>query len=462
MTRWACIWAIRAGSGQPMQDRLLPMDQIAGPAKGLLVAAPSSGSGKTTVTLALLRAFRNAGRSVVSAKSGPDYIDPGFHRAASGKACFNLDAWAMGTGTLKGLACAHGTGAELLLVEGAMGLFDGAANGRGSAADLAACLALPVILVVDCARQAQSIAALVHGFQSFRPDIHLAGVILNRVGSARHEAMLRAALAPGGVDIFGALPRSDELILPERHLGLVQAGEHADLEAFLDQAAALCAQHLDLAALSAAAAPLEEAGGRSIDLPQPPGQRIAIAQDTAFAFSYPHLLSFWQAQGAELSFFSPLANEAPGPSADAVFLPGGYPELHAGRIAAAERFRSGMEKAAASGTLIYGECGGYMTLGTGLTDAKGLRHRMLGLLPLETSFAARKRHLGYRRLTPLGGHPWQGALAAHEFHYASIQSEGTAERLFAAQDAAGTALPDMGLKSGSVMGSFAHVISRHP
>ncbi|MHA7774536.1 cobyrinate a,c-diamide synthase [Roseibium sp. M-1] len=437
----------------------MPADAQGAAARGLLIAAPSSGAGKTTVTLAVLRALKDKGRSVVSAKSGPDYIDPKFHEAASGKPCVNLDAWAMSGSTLRGLAAGQARGHDLLIAEGAMGLFDGAANGTGSAADLAAVLGLPVILTVDCAKQAQSVAALVHGFQSFRPEIRIAGVILNRVGSARHEAMLRTALQPLEIEVLGALPRSEDLVLPERHLGLVQAGEHAGLEAFLECAAALCAQHVDLERLESLAAGLISPGNETPGLPSPIGQRIAVARDIAFAFAYPHLLDFWQAEGAELSFFSPLDDEAPAAGADAIYLPGGYPELHAGRLAAATSFKSAMLAVVEAGTLIYGECGGYMTLGEGLIDADGNRHQMLGLLPLETSFQTRKRHLGYRRIKPLGGLPWQGQLSAHEFHYASIVSEGAAEGLFSAEDAEGNKLAEMGLRVGSVMGSFAHVIA---
>jgi len=437
----------------------MPADQSAARSRGLLIAAPSSGAGKTTLTLALLRALKVSGRSTVSAKSGPDYIDPKFHEAASGAPCVNLDAWAMTAGTLTALGTDQAAGRDLLIVEGAMGLFDGAASGKGSAADLAAALGLPVVLVVDCGKQAQSVAALVHGFCSFRTDLAFAGVLLNRVGSTRHEAMLRTALEPLGIEVLGALPRSDLLHLPERHLGLVQAGEHPDLECFLENAARLCHDHVDLARLEELAAELPPAAAASRHLPAPLGQRIAVARDTAFAFSYPHLLDFWRSEGAELSFFSPLADEAPAPDADAVYLPGGYPELHAGKLAEASAFKTGMTAASLSGTLIYGECGGYMTLGTGLIDAEGTRHGMLGLLPLETSFQTRKRHLGYRQLRPLDGLPWAGELTAHEFHYASIVSEGTADRLFAAEDAEGRALPEMGLRVGPVMGSFAHVIA---
>ncbi|MCK7615574.1 cobyrinate a,c-diamide synthase [Roseibium sediminicola] len=437
----------------------MPADPPASRSRGLLIAAPSSGAGKTTLTLALLRALKSASKSVVSAKSGPDYIDPKFHEAASGAPCVNLDAWAMTSETLATLAAEQARRHDLLVVEGAMGLFDGAASGRGSAADLAATLGLPVVLVVDCAKQAQSVAALVHGFRSFRQDVTIAGVILNRVGSPRHEAMLRTALSPLQVEVLGALPRSDALILPERHLGLVQAGEHPDLDRFLDDAAELCRSHVDLERLDQVAGGLVTSISGDRHLPAPLGQRIAIARDTAFAFSYPHLLDFWRAAGADLSFFSPLANEPPALDADAIYLPGGYPELHAGELAGASSFKSGMRAAKDTGKLIYGECGGYMTLGTGLVDAAGTRHEMLGLLPLETSFQTRKRHLGYRKLRPLGGLPWTGDLTAHEFHYASIVSEGASDRLFAAEDAEGTVLAGMGLRNGAVMGSFAHVIA---
>ncbi|GGB48334.1 hydrogenobyrinate a,c-diamide synthase [Roseibium aquae] len=431
------------------------------PAKGLLIAAPGSGAGKTTVTLALLRALKASGQDVVSAKSGPDYIDPKFHEAATGKVCINLDAWAMGPGAIRCHAASHSAGRDLLLIEGAMGLFDGAATGRGSAADLATVLDVPVCLVVDCAKQAQSVAALVHGFASFRADVRIAGVILNRVGSARHEAMLRQALAPLGIPVLGALPRSVDLVLPERHLGLVQAFEHPDLQGFLDRAANICAGHIDLARLLELASPLAPCSPAGHAVLPPLGQRMAIARDVGFAFSYPHLVAGWQAAGAELSFFSPLADEGPCRDAEAIFLPGGYPELHAGRLAAARSFKAALRAAHEAGTLIYGECGGYMALGEGLVDATGARHEMLGLLPLETSFADRKRHLGYRVLEPLNGAPFSGPLSAHEFHYASILREGDAPRLFTAKDAENQPLGDMGLRVGNTMGSFAHVIAAY-
>jgi len=416
---------------------------------GLIIAAPSSGAGKTTVTLALLRLLAREGITVRGAKSGPDYIDPRFHEAACDAPCMNLDAWAMPPDRLQALAAGDG----LLIIEGAMGLFDGAPpDGKGAVADLARLLRLPVILVVDAGRMAGSVAPLVAGFAHHDPDVPVKGVILNNVGSDRHETMLRRALEPLNLPVLAAMRRAPDLSLPSRHLGLVQAGERADLDQFLNRAADALATTLDHEALLALASPLPVATARARFAP--PAQVIAVARDRAFAFCYPHLLSDWRAMGAEVKFFSPLADD-PVPQAGFIYLPGGYPELHAGRLAQNTRFRENL-KNAAQDTLIYGECGGYMTLGAGLTDADGQRHEMLGLLPLETSFATRKLHLGYRDLTPLRG-PFKMPLKAHEFHYATtLRAKGPA--LFSAKDAEGTDLPDMGLSLGRVSGSFAHII----
>ncbi len=412
---------------------------------GLILAAPASGSGKTTITLGLLRAFRDRGMPVRGAKSGPDYIDPRFHEAASGAPCPNLDAWAMEAETIAGLAATP----HLRLIEGAMGLFDGAPpDGRGAVADLARLLSLPVVLIVDAARMAQSLAPLVSGFAAHDRGVRVAAVILNRVGSARHEAMLRAACP---LPVLGAVPRDEFLATPSRHLGLVQAAEHPALEAFLDHAGAVMAARIDLDALAALAAPLPAADPSRLP---PPAQRIAVARDAAFAFAYPHLLDGWSRAGAEIVPFSPLADEA-APQADLVYLPGGYPELHAGRLAASSRFLGSLRDRA-----VWGECGGYMAMGDGLVDADGTRHAMAGLLRLETSFAARRLHLGYRHLSAARG-PFAGRWRGHEFHYAAtLRADGAP--LFEARDAEGAALPPMGLREGEAAGSFAHLIAPAP
>lgn len=417
----------------------------------LILSAPASGSGKTTLTLGILRALRSMGIGVRSAKSGPDYIDPRFHAAASGAECVNLDAWAMGAGRIRALAQPAAEGP--LVIEGAMGLFDGAPpKGRGATADLARILGVPVVLILDCAKQAHSVAALATGFANFRADINVAGVILNNVGSPRHEMMLRTALGPTGLRVLGAVYRQAALSLPARHLGLVQAQEHPDLDVFLDQAAEIMRQSIDLDALLDIATPLPDVGQQP-SIIAPPAQRIAVARDAAFAFAYPHLLAGWRHAGAEISQFSPLADQAPR-DCDLVFLPGGYPELHAGRLAANETFLNGLRSAPA----VYGECGGYMVLGDGLIDKDGARHKMAGLLRLETSFAARKLHLGYRRLSSTPG-VWNEQVNAHEFHYAStLKAEG--KPLFSAKNAENEDLAPMGLINGSVSGSFAHIIDR--
>ncbi|GGA23242.1 cobyrinate a,c-diamide synthase [Neptunicoccus cionae] len=417
--------------------------------RGLILSAPGSASGKTTLTLGILRALKLRGIAVRSAKSGPDYIDPRFHAAASGTECLNLDAWAMTPDRIRSLA----SGPDPLLIEGAMGLFDGAPpDGKGATADLARILNLPVVLILDVSHQAQSVAAVAKGFATLDPNVKIAGIILNKVGSPRHERMVRLALAPLNIPVLGAVHRQTGLQTPSRHLGLVQAVEHPDLEAFLDQAAHIASDAIDLDALLQLTAPLAVPSTTAQALP-PPAQRLTIAADAAFAFAYPHLLQDWRKQGAELAFFSPLADEAP-PPADLVFLPGGYPELHAGKLSANAQFINGLRAAPA----VYGECGGYMMLGDGLVDASGNRHQMAGLLRLETSFASRKLHLGYRNLTPHGG-PWASPLRAHEFHYATTLS-ATGDPLFDATDAESTALSPMGLRAGSVTGSFAHIIDR--
>jgi cobyrinic acid a,c-diamide synthase len=420
--------------------------------RALIIAAPASHAGKTVVTLGLLRALRNRGICVASAKVGPDYIDPRFHEAATGAPCFNLDPWAMDHGLIGHLL--GQLDADLIIIEGVMGLFDGPDGARGSTADLAEDLDLPVVLVNDVSRQAQSIGPVIHGFATYRKSIDLAGVILNRVASERHRDMLNTVLQPVGISVLGSVMRDDGLLLPSRHLGLVQASEKTDIDAFIDTAAHLMAKFVDLDCLVALARP------PSLSKPEKPlpplGQRIALASDTAFAFAYPHLVQGWQQQGAQILPFSPLADEAPDRRADAVFLPGGYPELHAGTLAANGHFLDGLRTSSA---LIYGECGGFMVMGEYLIDAGGKRHRMAGLLPVETSFEKRQLHLGYRQLAHSDALPWPTKLKGHEFHYSSIDWQGDGEALFKAHDAADRALGPMGLRRGKIMGSYAHVIA---
>lgn len=435
--------------------------------KGLLISAPASGTGKTTVTLGLLGALRARGLVVQPFKSGPDYIDPAFHAAASGRPSYNLDSWSMPQATLQGLLSV-GDDADLTLAEGSMGLFDGVAAageaGSGASADIAALMGWPVVLVIDVSGQAQSAAAVALGFAAMRPDVQLAGVVLNRVASPRHEALTRAGMAAAGIRVFGALPRNPAIALPERHLGLVQAEENPALEAFLASAATFIATHLDLDALLVAAGTTAQSAA---PVPiAPPGMRIALARDAAFSFVYPHLIAGWRAAGATILPFSPLQDEAPDDSADCCWLPGGYPELNAGTLAAANRFRGGLQ-AFADTRPVHGECGGYMAMGAGLIDKQGTRHRMAGLLGLVTSYEKRKMHLGYRAATLKAVMPGLAAgtgLRGHEFHYSTILDQPDAP-LATVCDATGAEVPETGSLrraggGGMATGTYFHLIGR--
>ena len=362
--------------------------------------------------------------------------------------------------TLAGVLDYGSAGAEIVVIEGVMGLFDGAVSSEGSTADLAAKLDLPVVLVIDAARQSQSIAALVHGFRSFRDDVVLAGVILNRVSSPKHEMLLRNALAPLGLPVLAALPPEGDLTMPSRHLGLVQAEERDGLDFFLDRAADWLHLHLDRAALEQLLQPLQVSRPATLAALPPLGQHIAVARDAAFAFAYPHILEGWKSAGASITFFSPLADDPVPTAAEGVYLPGGYPELHTPVLDKNQTFLRSLRDAASRGAAIYGECGGFMVLGKTLTDENGDAHQMAGLLPVHTSFAERKLHLGYRTMvtqqaSALG--PAGQSFKGHEFHYASL-SQTSAAPLFRSADALGETSSLVGCVQGTVCGSFLHII----
>ena len=437
---------------------------------GVIIAGLSSSSGKTLTSLGLLRALKQQGHNVSAAKTGPDYIDPGFHHAAlnidpdvshtnSQNASVNLDGFAMPPEMLQHLA--EQQSGDLLIIEGVMGLYDG---GSGSAVSLAQHLGLPIILVMDCRGQAETsaeiAAALKHRLAA--EEVDLAGVILNRISTTRHGDGIKSHCHNLNVPVLGVLPNTADIDMPSRHLGLVQA---FDLEAagrlnhLLDQAAKMMAENLDLDGIVSAAAPLITSKSPSEALP-PPGQKIAVAYDAAFGFAYQHLLEGWRRQGAEVKTFSPLADNAPWTDADFIFLPGGYPELHLETLANAKRFQQGMQHATKNQVPIYGECGGYMVLGQGIIDQHGKTVPMLGLLDLVTSFAAPKRVLGYRKLRqrhhalPF----WPDALYGHEFHFTHA-THAHGEALFDAEDKSGQTLGPMGLVKGQITGSYAHIIA---
>ena len=433
--------------------------------RGIIIAAPSSGSGKTTVTLGLLRLLRRLGYAPNAAKIGPDYLDPGFHTAASGVSSINLDIWAMREETFMQALNQCTTSEHIVIAEGVMGLFDGATLKEGSTADVAAITGWPVVLVIDASGMAASAAGIVHGFATYRKDIHVTGVIFNQVGSERHALLLREALAPLGIPVLGAIPQNNALSLPSRHLGLVLAEEHQELAQFLDQAADVLEQHLDIPAFMALARPIRAERASRVAWPlRPWGQHIAIAHDIAFAFVYPLTVKGWRAAGAQVSFFSPLNDEVPDPSAEAIFLPGGYPELHAGPLASKRLFLRALRKACDRGVFIYGECGGFMVLGESLTDSEGKEHPMAGLLPVTTTFAKRRLTLGYREavlLSPCPLGPAGLVYRGHEFHFAKIEYQANCGALFHCRDARNNSLGELGLMRDRVMGSFVHLIDEY-
>ncbi|MBT9497897.1 MULTISPECIES: cobyrinate a,c-diamide synthase [Zoogloea] len=374
----------------------------------LFVAAPASGQGKTTVTAALARLHTRQGRKVRVFKCGPDFLDPQIHTVASGAPVYNLDLGMCGSADAAWRLHAAAQEADLILVEGVMGLFDGSPSG----ADIARYFGIPVMAVIDAKAMAQTFGALVHGLATWQPDLPFSGVLANHVGSERHAELLRDSLRPG-IAWYGALPRDEAAALPERHLGLLQAAEIADLDARLD----LLADHL--ARTGAADRPL------AVSFPEAPapfvepllqGRTIAIARDAAFGFIYPANLDMLQTLGAELKFFSPLANEAL-PACDALWLPGGYPELHAASLAANSAWQAALQAHMAAGKPLLAECGGMMSLFETITDRDGTTHPGAGLLPGHTRMQARLAALG----TQVAELP-EGRLNGHTFHYSKSET----------------------------------------
>jgi len=373
----------------------------------LLVAAPASGQGKTLVTAALARRHRAAGRRVRVFKCGPDFLDPMVLEAASGAPVYQLDLFMCGEDECRRLLREAAENADIILVEGVMGLFDG----TPSAADLAQRFGLPVLAVIDGSAMAQTFGALVHGLATYRPGLRVDSVIANRVGSARHAQMLEDSLPPG-VAWLGALPRDATITLPERHLGLVQAGEVADLEARLEAAAALlpeAALRLPPPVTFPATPQISAASGLA-------GKRIAIARDAAFAFLYPANLEWLERAGAKLSFFSPL-HDTRLPECDALWLPGGYPELHLKKLSQNSAMLSSIRAHHAASRPIFAECGGMLYACATLDDGRGERAEMLGLLPGTAMMQPRLAALGMQQVEMP-----EGTLRGHTFHYSRLET----------------------------------------
>lgn len=395
----------------------------------LLLAAPMSGSGKTTVMAGLVAALVARGLRVAPFKVGPDYIDPSYHTLAAGRVCHNLDAWMLPPDLISTLLVRHAHDADLALIEGVMGLFDGY-SGRddtGSSAHIARLTSTPILLVLDVRAQARTAAALVQGLRDFDQHTRVAGVILNRVGSPKHAQMVTAAIeAHTGLPVVGALQRAETLHLPERHLGLVPTAEPGRWQAWLEQARTLVTEQVDLERvleLARGAPPLTPHPTPHTPHPAPitrgPSPIIAVAQDAAFSFRYEDNLALLRAAGAELVPFSPLADSALPPGTQALYLCGGFPELYAADLAGNSAMRQQIWQAAAAGMPIYAECGGLMYLTETLLDQEGRAFPMVGVLPGRSRMTQRLT-LGYRTIRAHSANwllqPGE-ALRGHEFHY---------------------------------------------
>jgi cobyrinic acid a,c-diamide synthase len=427
----------------------------------VVVGGTSSGAGKTTVACGLIGALRRRGLRVQGFKVGPDYIDPSYHALASGRPGRNLDAFLGGPELVAPLVRHGGTGADVAVIEGVMGLFDGV-SGRGelaSTAHVAKLLDAPVLLVVDAAAMARSAAAVVHGYTTFDPDMRVAGVIFNRVGSDHHEQLLREAVAPLGVPVLGALRRDERVVAPVRHLGLVPAGEREQrTRVALDTLAEAVARHVDVAAIQrlARAAPALAPG--PCWSPEPAvapagGARIAIARGPAFSFHYEENLELLTAAGAELAGFDPLLDETLPPGSGALLLAGGFPEVFGEGLAANATLRAEVAAFVAAGKPVLAECGGLLYL---CADLDG--HEMCGAIPARASMT-RRLALGYREAVAATATPWIDAgerVRGHEFHYSRVQPLDAGARVAWTLSARGTQRPE-GLVTGALQASYLHV-----
>jgi cobyrinic acid a,c-diamide synthase len=448
------------------------------PPRGLLVAGTRSGCGKTSVALGLMRALARRGLRVQAFKAGPDFIDPGHHALATGVPSHNLDDWMCGAAGTRRIFARYAAGADVVVVEGVMGLFDGyaATDAAGSSAALSRLLGLPVLLVADVASMARSAAALVSGYLSFEPDLDFCGVVCNNAGSESHAALLCEVMAASlpGTRLWGVLPRRAELAMPSRHLGLVTADDDAQAFARLDALADWLESSLDLDALLAALPPLPSSRGAGGDDPPrrespegaaPPlaagGTRLGVARDAAFCFYYAENLRLLEEAGLTLVPFSPLEDAALPPGLDGLYFGGGYPELSAAALAANAGMLAGVRAFCGSGRPVLAECGGFMYLMETLTDLAGVEHAMAGVFPFRAVMGGRFAALGYRQVTTLAATLLGSAgtrLRGHEFHYSRIVGEtGTVPGVYAATGRKGPIEGRHGFLSGGTLGSYVHV-----
>jgi len=433
-----------------------------------VIAGERSGVGKTMTTIALARAFMNRGCTVQCFKVGPDFIDPGYHTAVTGRTSRNLDAFMTGPSYCRTIFYEAARGADVVIIEGVMGLYDGyGSTDKGSTASIAKLLGVPVVLILDGGSLARSAAAMVLGFQAFDPRLRLAGVIFNKIAGEHHYAALRSAVSRNtSVPVFGYIPRGQHWQTPHRHLGLVMADERADLLASVAQCAAQIEQTLDVPKIlrNAACTPRKSVPHNpksTIKIPKSCNVRVGIARDEAFCFCYQDNIEMLERRGAEIVFFSPLHDEKLPEGLQGLYLPGGYPELHAARISANRRMRRQVRSFCRSGRPVYAECGGFLYLLRALIDQRGVRHAMAGFLPATARMLSRLQRFGYVTITAAGGCPFlpPGAvIRGHEFHYSDIAGmPDCVARTFAVKRRAGQATYRDGYVMGSVLGGYPHL-----
>lgn len=415
----------------------------------LLIGALHSGGGKTTVTMGLLRALQRKGLQVQPFKCGPDYIDTRFHGVASGRDSVNLDTWLASEAHVKDIYARYGAGADACVVEGVMGLFDGFDRMEGSSAAMALLLDIPVLLVVSARSTAYTVAALLHGVKTFRPGLRIAGVVFNQVASRRHALLLQQACEDADLPCFGFLPRTEGLEVPSRHLGLTLA-ENQQMSQWIDRAADLVEQHLNLQALlDACTTPF--AAPAPAPAPAAGKMRIAVARDDAFNFTYRENLDCLSTCGT-VTYFSPLAGD-PLPEADIVYLPGGYPELYARELASRRRTMEQLRDYAEAGGRILAECGGMIYLSSFIVCAGEGSFRMCGILPFTATMEGARLQLGYRRLVDAAGREWRG----HEFHYSRLRKPDALPSSARQFDARGGAVSTPLYRYKNVIASYTHL-----
>ncbi len=428
-----------------------------------MVAAPWSGAGKTTITLGLLAALKARGLSVQSFKAGPDYIDPAHHARITGRPSHNLDTWMIPEAVNRRVFSEATHGCDVAVVEGVMGLFDGASGSRpeGSTAHLAALLGIPVVLVVDVRSMARTAAALVAGLAGFDPSVRVAGVIWNRVGTPGHRRLLDEALESAGFPpALGALPREAGLAVPERHLGLVTPDDAGLGPEWAERLAATVEAHVDLDELLRRT-PFRRAGSGA---PRRAGRpvrhrRIAVARDAAFCFYYEENLRVLRRGGAEILWFAPLEGDRVPPDVHGVYLGGGYPEVHARRLARNRAFLDDLRALHDRGVPIYAECGGFMALCTELEDLEGRVHPMAGVFRARVRMRRTRFRLGYREVEVTGVDGLAGLRArGHEFHYSELVAPPRgAQAAYRVRDARGEPLGTEGYRVGTALGSYIHL-----